>query len=144
MGFLVRQCTAMSLQGPVVVIGDEACDLVDELARAGAFPVVETDWEGADAAIAEIAPASIIVTSRPPHPRAALLGQQRTSDPFIPVIQQVRDNAPIPGAIPIDADAPVERRVARLSAALRVRTLHTVALRRARMLYEESGTTLII
>ena len=57
----------MSLQGPMVVVGDEACDLVDELARAGAFPIIETTWEGAASAIAEIEPAAVILTCSPCH-----------------------------------------------------------------------------
>ena len=135
----------MSLQGPMVVVGDEACDLVDELARAGAFPIIETSWQDAASAIAEIAPAAIIVTGPPPHQKFALaLGRQRSGEPFVPVIEQVRNNAPIPSALPIAADAPIERRIARITAALRVRTLHTTVLRRARMLQDQGGAKLTI
>ena len=129
----------------MVVVGDEACDLVDELARAGAFPIIETSWEGAASAIAEIEPAAIVLTGPPPHPKFALsLGRQRSSDPFIPVIEQVHENAPIPGALPIAADAPIERRIARLTAALRVRTLHATVLRRAQMFQAEGGAALAV
>ena len=53
---------AMSLLGPIVVVGDHMSpDLVTTLGEAGAFPVVETPWENAPAAITKIEPAAVSV-----------------------------------------------------------------------------------
>jgi GGDEF domain-containing protein len=51
----------------------------------------------------------------------------------------VRENHPaaLPDALPIEADAPVERLVARVSGALRLRALHATVLGRARTLKAE-------
>jgi hypothetical protein len=38
----------MSLQGPVLIVGSPATDgLIQALANAGAFPVIETGWRDA-------------------------------------------------------------------------------------------------
>ena len=62
----------MALIGPMVVVAESsAADLLDVLGKAGAFPVVETRWADAPAAIAEIlslwrSPSPIRRAARPP------------------------------------------------------------------------------
>ena len=45
----------------VVVAEHSAADLIDVLGRAGAFPIVETRWVDAPAAIAEIQPVALAI-----------------------------------------------------------------------------------
>jgi hypothetical protein len=128
----------MSLQGPIVIIADQKnAALAAALAADGAFPIVECPWrDGADA-IARIEPSAIVVTD-PEMPtrreveavRAAI---DATGAPYLPVVARIASAAgpAIEGALPIAADASPERIAVRLASALRVRTLHATALRRA-------------
>ena len=45
----------------VVVAENSAADLIDVLRKAGAFPIVETRWADAPAAIAEIQPVALAI-----------------------------------------------------------------------------------
>jgi GGDEF domain-containing protein len=127
----------MALQGPIVVIADKKdAELVAALGADGAFPIVEAPWrDGADA-IARIEPAAV-VTSEPERPsehaaavRAAIA---EAGTPYLPVVSRVADLAcpTLPEALPIAGRAPPARVTVRLASALRVRTLHATALRRA-------------
>jgi GGDEF domain-containing protein len=127
----------MALQGPIVVIADKKdAELVAALGAEGGFPIVEATWrDGADA-IARIEPAAVVTTD-PEHPtehaaavRAAIAA---AATPYLPVIARVADAvAPaLADALPITRRAPPSRIVVRLASALRVRTLHASALRRA-------------
>ena len=52
----------MALLGPMVVVAEaSAADLIDVLGKAGAFPIVETRWTDAPAAIAEIQPVALAI-----------------------------------------------------------------------------------
>jgi GGDEF domain-containing protein len=126
----------MALQGPIVVIADKKdAELVAALGADGAFPIVEATWrDGADA-ITRIEPAAV-VASDPDEPsrhvervRAAIAA----ASPYLPVICRVADGAApiLPDALPITRRAPPARVMVRLASALRVRTLHATALRRA-------------
>jgi GGDEF domain-containing protein len=129
---------AMSLQGPIVVVGDHMSpDLVTALGEAGAFPVVETPWENAPAAITKIEPAAVVLTAREAPADSgtglALAGALGDRCPYMPVLARMKASAKpfTPTALAIAADAPTCRIVARLASAQRVRTLHATALRRA-------------
>jgi hypothetical protein len=130
---------AMSLQGPIVVVGDHASpDLATALGDAGAFPVVDTPWENAPAAITKIEPAAVVLIpreGRADHGTAGTLARALTGDrcPYMPVLARVKAGAKpfTPTALAIAADASTSRIVARLASAQRVRTLHAAALRRA-------------
>jgi len=129
----------MSLPGPIVVVGDQCSpDLISALGEAGAFPVVETPWENAAAAILKIEPAAVLLTdSRSVADDQTLLTLSRAvagvGGPHMTVIAQKAAGVPLaaPTALPIAADAPADRVIARLASAQRVRTLHATALRRA-------------
>jgi hypothetical protein len=130
----------MALLGPMVVVAeDSAADLLDMLGKAGAFPIVETGWADAPAAIAEIQPAALVLADADaaPNPRLVRALTQRIETrggPVMPVLARLNaDSVPaLPSALAIAADDPFDRLLARLRSALRVRSLHATVLRRAR------------
>jgi len=130
----------MALIGPMVVVAESsAADLIDVLAAAGAFPVVETPWSHAPAAIVEIQPVALAIADpdgKPSarHTRAVAQCIEARGGPIMPVVALVeRDGkSAFPGALPITLDDSTERLVARLRSALRIRTMHATVLRRAR------------
>src|SRR5262249_7972510 len=110
----------------------------DVLGKAGAFPIVETRWADAPAAIAEIQPVALAIADpqgKPStrHLRAVTQCIETRGGPVMPVIALVdRDTSPaIPDALAIALDDSTDRLIARLRSALRVRTLHATVLRRA-------------
>jgi hypothetical protein len=138
----------MALQGPFAVITDHAArDVVEALRTAGAYPIVEARWADAPAALQARPPQAVILAEAcPDRTRASALAKalsaqaEQDADLFVPVIARIRDNAAsglppcLADALTITAKAPAERLVRRLSAALRVRTLHGTVLRRMRTL----------
>ena len=59
----------MAMLGPMVVVAEApATDLVDTLGKAGAFPIVETKFADAAAAVAEIQPAALLIAEPAPSP----------------------------------------------------------------------------
>jgi hypothetical protein len=133
----------MSLQGPILIVADKpAGGLAKALTDAGAFPVIEASWAGARTALTEVKPSAIVISgpdAAETEAAAALTRQAAKAAPFIPVIVRVREDAvpALSDALPIPEDLPVERLIARLAAALRLRTLHATALVRARSLKDE-------
>ena len=128
----------MSLQGPMIVVADgPATDLVDALVAAGAFPIVETKWGDAPTAFHSVKPTAVVIAEpgAPADETAArmLCRQIATANgSIVPVIARVRGDqeAALPIALAADAALPVERLIARLQSALRVRALHATVLRR--------------
>jgi hypothetical protein len=137
----------MSLQGPLVVVAEEpASDLIEALAAAGAFPIVETRWADAPAAFVSIQPSAVVVAEPGPAAdveaaRALDLHIKTRNGPFVPLIGRARLDCPqaIPDGLPVDAGAMASRLVARLRSALRVRALHTTVLRRAETFAAQTG-----
>jgi GGDEF domain-containing protein len=143
----------MSLQGPMIVVADNpAPDIVDALAAAGAFPIVESRWPDAPATFVAVQPSAIVLAEPGPasDTRAATtLGLQLKTrhGPFIPLIGRARGagGLAIPHGLPIDADTSANRLIARLRTALRVRSLHATVLRRAETFKTEgAGITPIL
>jgi GGDEF domain-containing protein len=133
----------MSLQGPILIIADRPPGrLAQAFTDAGAFPIIEASWAGAQIAAAEVKP-SVIVLSEPgaaDHAAAVALADQAASAvPYTPMLISVReDRAPaLREALPVADDAAAEQLIARVSSALRVRTLHSTALARAKSLKDE-------
>jgi len=133
----------MALQGSFVVVSDNpAPEMVEALRGAGGFPIVEADWAEAPAALASVEPEALLLAdagadaSRVAAFAKALADRQKTERPFMPVLARARSDgsAILPDALTIAANAPVERIIARLGSALRIRTLHSTVLRRTRML----------
>jgi GGDEF domain-containing protein len=123
----------------VVVAESSAADLIDVLGKAGAYPIVETRWPDAPAAIGEMQPVALAIADpqgapSPRHVGAVIQCIETRGGPVMPVIALMEANsAPaIPSALPISMDDSTDRLVARLRSALRIRTLHATVLRRAR------------
>jgi GGDEF domain-containing protein len=137
----------MSLQGPIIVVADAPVPLLlDRLAGAGAFPLVEARGHQVAEAVRSVQPAAIILAdpdalADPAVGDALEDALAAVGQLFVPVITCVRGDAAstFGPALPIDADAPLGRLIARLRAALRVRTLHGSVLRRAASLQESGG-----
>lgn len=133
----------MSLQGPILIVANQpAAGLAQAFIDAGAFPVVEASWAGAATATAEVNP-SAIVLSQPEATESdaalALVNHVTHAAPFIPMVIRVREDrsSALPDALPIEEDAPVEQMIARVSAAQRLRTLHSTVIARAHSLKAE-------
>ncbi|MGB8629400.1 MAG: GGDEF domain-containing protein [Xanthobacteraceae bacterium] len=133
----------MALQGPFAVVSDApAPDLVEPLRAVGAHPIVETTWAAAPRTLTSLNPHAVILAEpgadKARCALAAALSEHRKKNDglFMPVIARTRDDAApaFPDALAIAANAPAERLLRRVSAALRVRTLHGTALRRMRTL----------
>ena len=119
----------------ILVADGPAADLVEALGAAGAFPVIEAKWADASAAFASVKPSAVVIAEAPP-PQAIATAQALSRDvasapgPIVPVIARGDETGALPSAIGVDASLPIERFIARLRSALRVRTLHETALRR--------------
>ena len=133
----------MSLQGPILIVaGRPASALSQAFTDAGAAPVIEASWAGAVTAMAETKPAAIVISEPDcddPEAAAALSRLILEAVPYTPAIIRVReDGAPaVTSALPVSDDTPVERLIARVSSAQRLRTLHSTVLVRAQALKDE-------
>jgi hypothetical protein len=136
----------MALQGPFVVVADSpAPDVVEALRAAGAFPIIETNWPDAAAAMASVEPEGVVLAEpcgdrecAQAYADALADRLNRTGAPFTPVIARMRDDgtAPLVEALAISANVPAAWIARRLSAGLRIRTLHGTVLRRMQTLAE--------
>jgi len=129
----------MATLGPVVVVAErQSTDLVEALGKAGAFPIIETGFVDAAAAIKQIQPAALILSDS----GRWLVGSAGTSlhntiesgsGPFMPVLARVGHDGELAvgHALPISTDEAAAQVVARLRSALRVRALHATVLRRS-------------
>jgi len=137
----------MSLQGPLIVVAEHpAAELVQALSAAGAFPIVESKWADAPAAFLTVKPSAIVI-AEPGAPaniasaRMLCLQVATVNGPIVPVIARVSgaDDAAVPIALPADATLPVDRLLARLQFAMRVRALHATVLRRIELFTSHDG-----
>jgi hypothetical protein len=137
----------MSLQGPLIVVAEQpAADLVGALGAAGAFPLVEAKWADAPAAFLTVKPSAVVIAEPGPPANEAsarmfCLQIATVSGPVVPVIARVRgdEDAAVPIALPADATLPIERLLARLQSAMRIRTLHATVLRRIELFTSHGG-----
>lgn len=137
---VVRSCVSvMALQGPFIVVADTpAADVVAVLRADGAYPIIETSWADAAAALTAVEPEAVVLAEPADQQRAAPFAHaleerySQGSGAFIPLVARVGDDAPPPilDALAVGIDAPAERIARRLSSALRVRALHGTVLRR--------------
>jgi GGDEF domain-containing protein len=132
----------MVLQGPLVVISESpVATLVAQLSDAGAFPIIEARWVDAATAVASVQPSAVVIAGADHVDRKiAEEFEQRVSaaEPYVPVVALMQHDAPMPcaNALPVAAERPGERLIARLAAAMRVRELHATVLRRAKTFAE--------
>ena len=129
-----------------MVAEQPATELVQALSTAGAFPIVESKWADAPAAFVTVKPAAIVI-AEPGAPaniasaRMLCLQVATVNGPIVPVIARVcgDEDAAVPIALPADATLPVERLLARLQFAMRVRALHATVLRRIELFTSHDG-----
>jgi hypothetical protein len=124
----------MSQQGPIIVVSTaERPSFAAALDDAKIFPVIDTAWADAAAAVEQLQPAAVLVAaSVNVEPGFAALAKQIAArQPYLPLIA-VDPQASLPeNAIPFSQnDGNFDRLTARLRAALRVRTLHATVMRR--------------
>jgi GGDEF domain-containing protein len=139
----------MSLQGPMILVAEgPATDLVAALVAAGAFPIVETKWADAPAAFLSVQPAAVIIAEPGAAANAAAANEfcrqiATAAGTVVPVVARVCGEleAALPIALAADATLPVERLIARLRSAMRVRALHTTVLRRFESFAVHGGRT---
>ena len=133
----------MALQGPFVVVADSPdADVVEALRADGAFPIIETGWADAPAALSSVEPEALVLAepcadlARAAAIGHALTGPRNKKRALTPVVARSRDDAvpPVQSALVISTNAPAERIVRRLASALRVRALHGTVLRRTETL----------
>ncbi|MEH2569686.1 GGDEF domain-containing protein [Bradyrhizobium sp. AZCC 2289] len=124
----------MSQQGPILVVSAAARpSFASALDDAKLFPIVEAEWADAARAVEQVQPAAILTaTSAIDEPRFAALAKQIAArQPYLPLIA-VDPLIGLPeNAIPFfQVQGNFDRLVARLNAALRIRSLHATVMRR--------------
>src|SRR3954467_1180033 len=124
----------MSQQGPILVLSASGRpSFVATLDQARLFPVIDTNWAEASRAVEQLRPAAVLAAmsgiNRPAF--AALAKQIASREPYLPLISVDPSGALPENAIPFAQDKThPDRLPARLSAALRVRSLHATVMRR--------------
>ena len=131
----------------IVVAENPATDLVDALGASGAFPIIEAKWADAPTAFVAVKPAAVIIAEAGPprsesSSRMLCLQIATVKGPIVPTIAMTNGQmgAAIPIALTADATLPVERLIARLKSAMRVRSLHETVLRRIELFASHGGT----
>jgi hypothetical protein len=127
----------MSLPGPILIVSDQPDrKLANALAGAGVSAVLESTLADAAAAIGERGPAAVVFADPERSPEGAVLDNLISAidgapAPFLPIVARVKGcGATALDVLPVDAAAGPEQIIARLSTALKVRTLHATVLRR--------------
>jgi hypothetical protein len=127
----------MASFGRVVVVAQRsAAELVDSLAKAGAFPIVETRPAGAVAALNEGEVAALVLADplrslTKPALSRLIRTVEASRGPLIPFLVRVDEESAfeIPHAVPVHVDEGIGRLVARLQWAARIRALHARLLK---------------
>jgi hypothetical protein len=124
----------MSQQGPIIVVSTAGRpSFATALDEAKLFPVIDASWAEASAAVEQLQPAAVLVAMADHvHPRFAALAKQiATRQPYLPLIAVDPATSLPDNAIPFSHNnGHFDRLIARLRAALRVRTLHATVMRR--------------
>jgi hypothetical protein len=124
----------MSQQGPIIIVSNVGRpSFARALDDANLFPVIDANWADASRAVERLAPAAVLVASSDSvAPCLDLLARQiAAKTPYLPLIA-VDPRILLPeNAIPFaHSEGHSDRLIARLRAALRVRTLHSTVMRR--------------
>jgi hypothetical protein len=124
----------MSQQGPIIVVssGDRP-SFAAALDEAKLFPVIDAEWADAARAVDQLQPAAIIAAmSCNVQPGFQALARQIAArQPYLPLIAVDPKTSLPENAIPFSqTEGNFDRLIARLSAALRIRTLHSTVIRR--------------
>src|SRR5437868_1011640 len=124
----------MSQQGPIIVVSNAGRPaFATVLDQAGMFPAVDAGWVDASRAIEQVQPAAIVAAMRGAveQPFTALAERVAARQPYLPLVAvDPQDRLP-ENAVPFSqTGGNFGRLIARLNAALRVRTLHATVMRR--------------
>ena len=124
----------MSQQGPILVVSTSGRpSFASTLDEAKLFPVIDTVWADAARAVEQLRPGAVLAAMAGAGQPAfdALARQIAASEPYLPLIA-VDPTGELPeNAIPFaQGNAGTDRLLARLNAALRVRSLHATVMRR--------------
>ncbi len=124
----------MSQQGPIIVVSTaERPSFASVLDEAKLFPVIDTAWADASRAVEQLQPAAVLVaiSENAEAGLDALAKQVAARQPYLPLITVDPEMALPENAIPFtQTEGHSDRLVARLRAALRVRSLHSTVMRR--------------
>jgi hypothetical protein len=124
----------MSQQGPIIVVSAaKRPPFASALDDAKMFPVIEAAWADASRAVEQMQPAAVLVTlSDAVEPGFEALAKQIAArQPYLPLIVVDPKTSLPENAIPFSqSGGSFDRLMARLRAALRVRTLHATVMRR--------------
>jgi hypothetical protein len=124
----------MSQQGPIIVVANAGRpSFASALDDAKLFPVIDTGFADASRAVEQLSPAAVLAAMPGADDRTfkALAKKIAARQPYLPLIA-VDPQAALPrNAIPFSqSGGNADRLIARLRAALRVRTLHSTVMRR--------------
>ena len=124
----------MSQQGPIIVVSDDKRpSFATALDDAKMFPVIDMAWADASSAIEQLQPAAVLLAfSGATEPGLEALAELIAArQPYLPLIAVDPKRALPENAIPFSqSGGNFDRLIARLRAALRVRTLHATVARR--------------
>jgi hypothetical protein len=124
----------MSQQGPIIVVSAaKRPPFASALDDAKMFPVIEAAWADASRAVEQMQPAAVLVAlSDAVEPGFEALAKQIAArQPYLPLIVVDPKTSLPENAIPFSqSGGSFDRLMARLRAALRVRTLHATVMRR--------------
>jgi hypothetical protein len=124
----------MSQQGPIIIVSTaQRPSFASALDDAKIFPIIDTGWADASRAIEQLQPAAVLVaTSDAVDADVETLAKRIAArQPYLPLLV-IDPGIRLPeNAIPLSqASGNFERLIARLRAALRVRSLHATVMRR--------------
>jgi hypothetical protein len=124
----------MSQQGPILVIWNtERPAVAAALGDAGLFPIIDCGWIDAGRAIAEAQPAAVLVAMKDAVDARldALARLAAARRPHLPLIAIDPESMLPESVLPFSQQGShADRLIARLRAALRIRSLHATVLRR--------------
>jgi hypothetical protein len=124
----------MSQQGPILVVSSARWpSFAKALDVAKLFPVVEAQWADAARAVGQVQPAAVLAATSDIDQAtlAALAAPIAASQPYLPLIAVDPQTILPENAIPFfQSQGDSSRLVARLRAALRIRSLHATVMRR--------------
>ena len=124
----------MSQQGPILVVSNaKRPSFAAALDVAKLFPVVEAEWADAARAVEQVQPAAVLTATSDIDQAtlAALAAPIAAQQPYLPLIAVDPQTTLPDNAIPFfQSQGDISRLVARLRAALRVRSLHATVMRR--------------
>ena len=124
----------MSQQGPILVVSTaERPPFASALDEAEVFPIIESAWVDASRALEQLQPAAVLaaMTDAVEYRFEALAKQIAARQPYLPLIAIDPETSLPENAVPFSqSGSSFHRLIARLRAALRIRTLHATVMRR--------------